>query len=557
MLKHLRVTNFALLSDVSIEFGPGFNVLTGETGAGKSLIVEAVNLLRGGRASADMPRAGSQEAVVEAILGVPDDLRDEAADVLARAGLPTDSEGELLIRRVIAREGRSRTFINGAMATAGTLGELGGLLIDLSGQHEHQGLVVAARHRQILDAYAGLSSRAEALRARYAEYLAAEDELARLTTQAGDRAARAEYLNFLCGEIETAAPQPGELEALEAERVRLAAVDQLQRGVYQALAYANQGEDSAADRLAGAVRELEKVARFDGELAQWIGGLREAKVLLDDAAGALAHYEARLEANPERLAELMARSELLRKLCRKHGGGLEEVIVAGHAMRGELEALSGHDDRVAALTAQRDERRGAALTIATELSKARATAAAKLGKEVHKALAELGMGAAKLRIAQREEPLGPTGTDHIEFLLAANVGMEAKPLAKVASGGELSRIMLAIKMCLRRADRVGTYVFDEVDTGVGGSTALAIGRQIRQVAATRQVVCITHLAQLAAFADHHFAVAKHHTAGLTETTVKSLSPGARRDELARMLGGSATAKAKAHAQELLAEARAA
>ncbi|MBK9069554.1 MAG: DNA repair protein RecN [Myxococcales bacterium] len=570
MLQQLRVTNFALISDVSIEFGEGFNVLTGETGAGKSLIVEAVNLLRGGRANGDMPRTGCAEAVVEAVIAVPDDLANAAAEILQRSGLPLDLEGgaatqgggngrcgELLIRRVVARGGRSRTYINGALATAAVLGELGGMLIDLSGQHEHQGLIVPDKHRAILDGYAGLTPQVERLHGAYQSLADARHELALLQTQQADRIARAEYLEFMCGEVAAAAPQPGELEQLEAERVRLTAVEHLQRGVGAALAAISDGEANAADGLGAAIRELERAARFDDELAELIGLVREAKVLTDEAAAALARYDGRLEANPDRLAEVMARMELLRKLCRKHGGDLAEVMAAHERMTAELAELAGRDGRIAELEARCGALEPQVLAMAREVSSARIAAATKLSRAVHKALAELGMGAAQLLVQRSECALGATGIDRIELMLAANKGLEAKPLSKVASGGELSRIMLALKMCLRRADRVATYVFDEVDTGVGGSTAVAIGRQIRQVSQARQVLCVTHLAQLAAFADHHYLVEKHHGSGKTETTVRRLSAAARRDELARMLGGSATAKAKAHAQELLADAQAA
>jgi DNA repair protein RecN (Recombination protein N) len=570
MLQQLRVSNFALISDLSIEFGEGFNVLTGETGAGKSLIVEAVNLLRGGRASGDMPRSGCAEAVVEAVIAVPEDLAAAAAEVLRRSGLPLDLDGavasregdaagcgELLIRRVVARGGRSRTYINGALATAAVLGELGGMLIDLSGQHEHQGLIVPDRHRAILDGYAGVSAQVERLHHAFQTLAGMRDELAQLQAQQAVRVARLEFLEFMCREIEAAAPRPGELEQLEAERVRLTAVEQLQRGVAVALAAICDGEANAADALGGAIRELDRAARFDEELASLVERVREAKVLTEDAAAALARYEGRLEANPDRLGEVMERLAVLRRLCRKHGGDLAEVMAAHGRMTAELTELAGCDARIAELAQRLEALEPQVRELAREVSGARIAAATKLSRAVHKALAELGMGAAQLLVARSECPLNATGIDRIELMLAANKGLEAKPLAKVASGGELSRIMLALKMCLRRADRVATYVFDEVDTGVGGSTAVAIGRQIRQVSQARQVLCVTHLAQLAAFADHHYLVEKRQAGGSTETTVRQLTASARRDELARMLGGSATAKAKAHAQELLAEAKAA
>jgi len=601
MLRHLRVTNFAILSDVAIELGPGMNVLTGETGAGKSLIVEAVNLLRGGRASADIPRTGADEAVVEAIVEVPVDLRARVASVLEGAGLPKgeDDEHEVFIRRVIQRGGRSRTYVNGALTTAARLAELGALLIDLSGQHQHQGLVDASRHLDLIDAFARGSSAdreaahplLDAMTAAWSELRQCDDELAALGGDEREREARVDYLRYQLEELEGAALAPGEDLAIDLERARLASVDQLQSAARRAEELLYGDDESARDRVAAAARELERVLRVDPGLEPVARQCTEIETLIDDAADHLRSYADKLEGDPERLAYLDERLALIRRLVRKHGAtsttssskhagdrvegtaspstsqsGLELVLAKAVELRAELDALTSRDVLLSQLAARRAKAESAALSAATALAKSRKQAARKLEKDVAGSLAELGMASAQLTVVIEPRPLGPTGADRVELMLASNKGEDTRPLTKVASGGELSRIMLALKLALRRADEVATYVFDEVDTGIGGATAQVVGAQIRAVSAShgpdgergvdggRQVLCVTHLPQIAAFADHHFHVEKTEIAGRTETHVRKLNAAARKDELARMLGGQATSKARAHAAELLAEA---
>ena len=581
MLRHLRVTNFAILSDVSIELGLGMNALTGETGAGKSLIVEAVNLLRGGRASADIPRTGADEAVVEAIFEVPEDLHARVRGVLDGAGLPLtadDSEfGEVFVRRVIQRGGRSRTYVNGALTTAARLAELGGLLVDLSGQHQHQGLVDPNRHREILDAFASAEatdngakkkSKAVAIKdgepavagvvaamtAAWGELKTLDDELAALTGDERMREQRVDYLRFQLEELDAAKLEHGEDERLETERARLASADALQTSARRAEELVYGGDDSAVDRIAASLRELEKAVRIDETLEPTVRQIEEARTLLDDAGRQLGNYAERIEGDPERLAFVDDRIALVRRLLRKHGGRLDEVIDNAAQLRTELDGLERRDERLATLTKSRSRAEVAAVAAAAQLTAARTKAARKLEQQVGAALTELGMGTAKLSVLIESRGLSANGADRVELLLASNKGEDARPLSKVASGGELSRIMLALKLVLRRADEVATYVFDEVDTGIGGATAQVVGAQIRAVGDSRQVLCVTHLPQIAAYAEHHFHVEKTEIAGRTETHVKKLGAAARKEELARMLGGQATTKARAHAAELLAEA---
>ncbi|MDB4958110.1 MAG: repair protein RecN [Myxococcales bacterium] len=553
MLRHLRATNFAILSDVEIELGIGMNVLTGETGAGKSLIVEAVNLLRGGRASADIPRTGADEAVVEAVVEIPEDLRARVAGVIEGAGLPSEGES-VFIRRVIQRGGRSRCYVNGALTTAARLAELGALLIDLSGQHQHQGLVDPGRHLEILDAFGGESGLSLAMHAAWSELRRCDDEMRALGGDEREREARLDYLRYQLEELDGAGLRTGEDATIEIERARLASVDALQAAARTAEELLYGGDDSARDRVAAAAREVERAVRTDPTLDGVGKQLVEIETLIDDAADQLRSYADKLEGDPERLASLDERLALIRRLTRKHGGTLDEVIAKADQLRSELAALTGRDAKLAEAQAARQAAEAAALAASVMLSKSRAKAARKLEKEVGASLVELGMGSAKLSVVIEARPLGPTGADRIELMLASNKGEDTRPLVKIASGGELSRIMLALKLALRRADEVATYVFDEVDTGIGGATAQVVATQIRAVADHRQVLCVTHLPQIAAYADHHFHVEKTELAGRTETHVRKLSGTARKDELARMLGGHATSKAKAHAAELLAEA---
>jgi len=557
MLRHLRVTNFAILSDVALELGEGFNVLTGETGAGKSLIVEAVNLLRGGRASADIPREGAKEAVVEAIFEVPPDLAGRVETLLDNAGLPAaDGAGEVLVRRVIQRGGRSRTYVNGALTTARRLAELGGVLVDLSGQHQHQGLVDAAKHREILDAFADQPKQAETMAATWTALRNAEAAIDEFRGDGRDPAAMADYLRFQLDEIEAAAPTSGEDEALATERTRLQAVDRLQAGAGSAHELLYAGHDAAVDRLSAAAGELEELAATDQQLTEPLAQIEEARVLVEEAATALRDYASRLEANPDRLATVEDRLALLTKLMRKHDATLEAVVERAAELRRELDTVERRDDHLAELEKTRSRAEAAARRAADKLSSIRKRAAKRVRAEVAEALAELGMTAAELTVRCEPCPVGPHGADKIELMLAANPGEGAKPLAKIASGGELSRVMLALKLVLRRAEEVATYVFDEVDAGIGGAIAEVVGRQIQSLAQQRQVLCVTHLPQIAAFADIHFRGSKSEAEGRTETLVKRLTANERREETARMLAGvKVTKRARAHAEEMLRSAR--
>ncbi len=558
MLRHLRVTNFAILSDVSIEFDNGFNALTGETGAGKSLIVEAVNLLRGGRASADIPRAGAAQAVVEAIFEITDWIREPIRTQLADAGLPLgeECEDELLVRRVIHKGGRSRTYINGALTTASRLADMGAYLVDLSGQHQHQGLVDPKRHRSILDSFAENEAHREKMLVAYEAFASARASLRELETDASNRTERLDYLRFQLEELREAELVAGEDVELEKERSVLASVDKLHAAAAEVESQLYAADGSAVDRLNIAARALETSVGLDSGLADCAQLVGEARTLAEEAARSIQHYVGNLDADPARLEAIDDRLALIRRLTRKHACTLDNLVEKIAGLEDELSNLDNHDERIAELQATVATSEKAAKKIATQLRKRRKRAAGILEGDVSPALAALGMPSAKLICHFEISELGAEGFDRVELLLAANTGETAKPLSRVASGGELSRIMLALKLVLRRADTVSSYVFDEVDTGIGGGIAEVVGEQIRDVANERQVLCVTHLPQIAAFADVHFHVSKSESDGRTETCVKRLTAKQRLAETARMVGGvKVSAQAKAHAKAMLEAAR--
>jgi len=572
MLTHLRIQNLALLDDVEVELGPGFNVLTGETGAGKSLLVHAVELLRGARASADVVRAGAEEASVEAIFEPPHGPAKEAlAERLEHVGIDAAEDG-LIVRRVIGKSGRGRVYINNTPATAAALAEVAGVLIELAGQHEHQTLSDPSRHLGILDVFGGHQTLLEAMGAAFATLESAKEALSAATLDERARLEREDFLRFQLKELEEAELVPGEEDQHKQARDRLRSAEKLGGGAAKAedALYAREG--AIVEELGALGHELGELGRIDPELARLGKQVDEARALLEDAAGDLRRYADGMEADPERLVATEDRLHLLQKLLRKHQADTVAQLAARRdVLSAELEQLSSHEARHADLQKALDAARKEAASRAEALTAVRKKAQKNLSTRVEKSLAELAMAGTRFEVqlgrlaSQKGDPeallvdgarLSASGWDRAEFLLAANPGEEPKPLRRVASGGELSRIMLALKRILSKADQVGTYVFDEIDTGIGGSVADVVGKQIRAVADEKQVICITHLAQIAAYADTHFRVEKSTDAGRTRTLVRRLPAPDRKEEIARMLGGAKiTDKARAHAEEMLKAAR--
>jgi DNA repair protein RecN (Recombination protein N) len=576
MLTTLRISGFAIVDAVEVRFGPGLNVLTGETGAGKSILVNALHLVLGGRMSAEVLRDGADEAVVEALFELPSDHPVFAR--LAAAGVeppPPGEAAELLVRRVAQRGGRGRAYVNGALVTATVLAEALRGVVDVSGQHEHVSLLDPATHVSLLDAFAGLDAPDQgggpSLLARYREAHGALAALVReresLAQDEGERTRRADYLAFQLRELDAVDPRPAEDEALEAERRVLASAERLRDAASAAEAHAYGEDGSASERLAQAARALADAAALDPRLAGPLALLRSAAVEAAEAGRELARYADLVGGDPDRLRAVEERLDVLRALCRKHGGSLAAALARRDRMREELAAAAGGGERLGAIAGEIEARGGEALALAGALRDARAEAARTFCAAVRAELDALAMGRCKVEIAFPPpeggvafagRTLAACGGERAEILIAPNPGEPARPLARIASGGELSRLLLAVKRTLARKDPVTTYVFDEVDAGIGGAVAEAMGRVLSDVSRGRQVICVTHLPQVAAFADRHHRVEKRVAGGRTHTDVRLLEEeGDRRQEVARLMAGqTVTPSALEHAGALIAAARA-
>ena len=555
MITLLRVSGFALIDELELSLGPGLTVITGETGAGKSILVDALGLLRGARATTDVIRTGRDEARVEAAIELAE------ASPLARRMREQgrDADGELLVRRTLSRTGRGRVHLGGALATAAELGEVVGGLIDIASQHEQQTLTDPDNQLAILDAFADAGPLRAEMEAAHEALTRAREELQRFDTDARSRAEREDLLRFQLAELDAATLQdPDEEATLKIDRERLRHVEKFRAAVSHGEDVLYAGEDAAVGRLAVVARELAALVSLDPTLGSYVERLHEAKALIEDVAHDLSRYGAALPAEPGRLADLEDRLFLLGRLARKHGASLADAIRRAGEMRRELDEITSFEDgltsRRAAVTAAEQRARAAAAA----LTRARTKAAVGLESRVNAGLAELALGAAKVpMVVEPREDIGPTGADRVRFLFAPNPGEPPKPLARIASGGELSRVMLAMKQALARSDQVLTYVFDEVDTGVGGATAEIIGRNLKSIARHRQVIVITHLPQVAVFADAHLRVEKKVVGDRTLLAIQALDERERTRGIARMLSGAAaTRQASAHAGELLRQARA-
>jgi DNA repair protein RecN (Recombination protein N) len=562
VLHELRVENLLLIERAELGLGPGLNVLTGETGAGKTVLAHALDLLLGGKPRSGIVRPGASEAYVEGVFALPAALRDKLAD-----RLPEDAD-ELVLARRVSSEGRTRAYVGGRSATAGDLAELGGALLSFYGQHEHRRLTLASAQLEILDGFcgAGQAGRRAAFAAAYARERELRDELEELRARAGARDRELDLLEWELEEIERAGPDEAEEESLLAERERLrhfAALMGAAGGAVGALSGeevsgsdAINGEDrpggGAAPALAVAASALQAVRGVDAELDGLADRAQALAVEADDLAAELRRYSEGVDAPPGRLDEVEERLALLDRLKRKHGGTIAAVLAHAEACRARRDDLVGADEALEAGEAALEAARAELAAHAEELRAARLEAAGALAGAVVERLAGLAMEGASFeaRVTPRDG-YGPTGGDEVEFLIAPNPGVPAGPLRETASGGELSRVMLALMGVAAEAGPA-TLVFDEVDAGIGGQTARAVGEQLRDLAAGRQIICITHLPQIASLADRHFTIVKDTSARTALTTVTRLEPSELVGELVRMLGAEdGDAAARRHARELL------
>lgn len=550
MLTELRIRNFAIIDALALPLARGFNVLSGETGAGKSIIVGALGLLLGERANADVIRTGADRATVEGTFDV--DGRDDLTSLLDARGIDIDA-GTVVLKREIATGGRTRGWANGTPVTAGVLAEIGRLLVNLHGQHEAQTLLDADSQRRTLDAFAGAQRQAEQVREAAQALDAVRGEVRALTARRAEAERRADYLRHVAQEIQDARIVDGEDERLDDEARRLEHAEELRTLAAGASGLLDGGEDAVLQQLAAVHRSLGTLERIDPALAR-LGELYDAAFYaLEELSRELVDYERGVELDPERLAEVQRRRDVLFRLTKKYGPTLPDVVEQGRRAREELDLVDSAEADLHALETRERATREQLGAAAAELTACRTAAAERLAEAVERVFPDLGMADGRFRVAlvPRAEPVA-TGAEDIEFRVALNVGHEARPLARAASGGELSRVMLALKTILARIDRVPTLVFDEVDAGIGGRVGLLVGETLRRVAEHHQVFAISHLPQLAARAHHHILVSKGARDGVTTADVRVLAGDPRVAEVARMLGGdSESPVSRAHARELL------
>jgi DNA repair protein RecN (Recombination protein N) len=564
MLRELSIRNFAIIDDLHIRFAPGLTILSGETGAGKSIIINAVNLILGSRAAADMIRTGAESAELEALF----EIGPTSAAGRAAGDMGYDLGNGLLVRRVIARAEGNRVYVNGRLATLQVLATVTENLASISGQHAHQGLLKEDQHLLILDQFAGLMPRRDAVSALYHEILPQLKRLNDLRQRQAQQAELAELLEFQEREIASAGITPDEDRDLERERLRLKNAGLLLEAVQGSLDLLYGAAGAATDRLAEARRSLEKAARIDSGLAAGAESCAEISYRIEELVQSLRTYLRSVEFNDQRLEEVEQRLDTLNRLKRKHGGSLEAVLAKLAGVRAERAAIEHLDVDIAAAADRLQELRTAIGTEATALSQQRRQAAERFAAQVAAELTALKMAGTQFAVALSPVP-APAGTDpnlvigesavtdsgidRAVFTIAPNVGEALKPLAAIASGGELSRVVLALKSILAAFDSVATIVFDEVDAGIGGAVAEVLGRRLAALARRHQVLCITHLPQIAKFADHHFKISKQVVSGRTRTVIAPLADDERTREIARMLGGEKITRVTvAHARELLA-----
>ncbi|MCX7925571.1 MAG: DNA repair protein RecN [Fimbriimonadales bacterium] len=549
MLHALHIENLAIIDRLEVNFEAGLNALTGETGAGKSILIDALSLALGERADPTLIRAGADKLRVNAVFEPPDD--PELRTLLDELGVEPE-EGLLYLSREVQAGGRSLARINGQPTPLNTLKAIGERLVDLHGQHEHQSLLKPSSHLEFLDRWLGepaLSLRAQ-VRETVQALRTAERDLQELTEREREREQMLDLYRFQVDEIRKANLQPGEEEQLETEERRLTHAEKLialAGGAYDAL----MNESGAYDQAANASRNLSEIARIDPSVAEWGDMLEGALAQIEEVARNLRAYAESIEYDPARLEEVIARIELIKRLKRKYGDTIDAVLRYAEDAEAKLHALETQTERREALEAQIADLQASATTLCERLSALRQSGAQRFAETVQACLRDLAMERAVFLVEVRPKPMDTSGADSVEFLFSANPGEPPRPLSKIASGGEMSRVMLALKTALADAAPVPTLVFDEIDAGLGGRTAHAVGEKLAELAQHCQILCITHLAQIASRATHHLAIEKLTDGDATRVQIRPLEGEARVQEIARMLTGEPTETALQHARELL------
>ena len=564
MLTCIRVRQLAIIDSLELELGPGLNVLTGETGAGKSILVAAIQLIRGDRARADLVRTGAERAEVEALV----DLSSSPEGRARVRALTGEADDELVIRRVVQATGRSRAYVNGRLVTAMQLAALTEELVDISSQHEHHSLVDGSTHLDLLDAYAELASLRSEVEGAWGLSREAATALENLATALRERADREAVLRFQLDELATGDPKAGEDDELAAEHDRLAGAEELASATREAEHRLQAGDGAICSELSQLARRMEGLTEIDPQLRPILAQLEGARAELEDAATELGRYTRGIQHDPGRLQEIEDRMGLLRRLCRRYGGTLDHVVAHRQRAEDELARFDDLEQQLEDAEAARDVAFESLTIACRSLSQARGAASANLGTAITRELSALGMGHAQVlvEVARLDRHGGgglevdgarvtASGMDRVEFLIAPNRGEQPRPLRRIASGGELSRALLAVKCVLAEQGPQGLYVFDEVDTGVGGGVAEVLGRKLQHLSKHHQVLCITHQPQLAVYGDRHVHVRKGIEGERTLSRLVELEGEERVEEIARMLGGVEIGDAtRAAARELLEDA---
>lgn len=553
MLLELIVENYAVVEQSRIRFQEGLNVLTGETGSGKSIVIGSLGLLLGARASADMIRSGETLARVSGIFSI--EKKPEVGALLAEAGIGEAGDEELIVEREITANGKSRAFVANRPVTTAFLRQLASAIGDIHGQNEQQSLFNAPAQRDLLDSFAHATNLRNRLGEVYAAWRELSDKLEDLNRSEQEKLRLLDLWSFQRKEIEGVQPRAGEDAELEAERKILQNVARLQESAAAAFALLYENPESASTQLRQALKRMDELLRIDESLAEAASSMKQAAVLIDDAAYGLRDYLGRLEGDPARLEDVEARLAVLDRLKRKYGHSLTEVLAFRDDVARQIDEVENSAEHRAELERQRAESAKEYERLANELSGLRTEAAKKLSKQVENELKSLAMAGTQFQIALTCGDWTAMGTDKVEFQVSPNRGEPLKPLDKVASGGELSRIALALKTAIGDADRqrgIPTLVFDEVDAGVGGAAAAAVGKRLKALSRKNQVICVTHLAQIAGFADHQYAVSKREKKGRITTQIEELGPEERAREIGRMLSGEhITSEALKQAEQLI------
>ncbi len=570
MLSELRIENFAIIQKLEIRFDKGLVIVTGETGAGKSILLDAIMALVGGKVDGSMVRSGTDRAIVEADFKLPIETKSEILEILAREGLDENSE-MVSLGREIRLEGRNIARVNGRSVNVGLLKELGTYLVDIHGQAEHLSLLDVRSHLGLLDRFANTEKELAEYRSYYQSFSQVQKELSELRLLEQEAARKTELLTFQAQEIEAALLKEGEEEELDQERTRLANAENLSSSVQQALVLLDEGgpeTSSISDMFGQVVQLLNSLARIDSSQQNLPDQAEGLAAQLSDISADLRRYLDEIEFNPRRLEQVENRLELIHQLKRKYGNSIEAVLAFGRAARQQLENINHAEERIAELELKKQELHVQLRSSGLALSEKRKEAAQILSKGIETELTDLSMKGAQFSVQFTTTPdkdglllenglsvaFNANGFDQVEFLIAPNPGEGLKPLVKTASGGETSRLMLALKNVLAVADFVPTLIFDEIDQGIGGRVGAVVGEKLWNLSANHQVMCVTHLPQLAAFGDQHYQVAKHVSDGRTQTMVEQLDENGRIIELAQMVGGISESNLNA-ARELLLQAR--